>query len=725
MNDTSEMRATWNGDISGEPTIEAPSVNRRRILRVWAGLILALTLVNLSLAVWYAVATRDATGFLSHQLLTPVAAIIYTLLGVLVISRRPRNSIGWLFLATGTSFALSAMAAGIKVYGTALPATLSPALLNTALWLDNFIWLPAQILPTTFVFLLFPDGRLLSRRWRLVAWMNSLGLALVMAALALHPGPIADWGTLENPLGLAGTEAFFEGVLNLGSILLVVGGLASILSVILRLRRSRGVERQQMKWLAYWAGVILVIGILIIPFWLAGGFSSAMAQELSIALTTVCMLGIAAAAAVAIVGYGLYDVDILINRTLVYGVMTGVVLLIYAVVVGGAGLLFQTQGSPLLAILATALVAILFQPIYARLQRGVNRLLYGRRDEPFEVLARLGQQLEQTITADSAFPTIVETVAKAMRLPYVAIQTRQGSGRQTVESYGVPGREVDRVAYDLVFQGEVVGWLQVGRRSPGEAFSRADDRLLRNIARQAGAAVYNARLTADLQRSRQEIITSREEERRRLRRDLHDGLGPALASLLLEARVLRRLVRDDPPAAEALADEMQGDIRATIDDIRRVVHELRPPALDDLGLVAALNVMAAKTGAAKTEAAKTGRSDETTNGDGRLRINIEAPDDMPALPAAVEVAAYRIAQEALANVVHHARADCVTVRLRLDGDLVVEVIDNGVGFRRSREDGLGLHSMRERATELGGNFSIKRCPEGGTCVRATLPAGEL
>jgi signal transduction histidine kinase len=327
-------------------------------------------------------------------------------------------------------------------------------------------------------------------------------------------------------------------------------------------------------------------------------------RKISIALTTVGMLGIAAAAAVAIVGYGLYDVDILINRTLVYGVMTGVVLLIYAVVVGGAGLLFQTQGSPLLAILATALVAILFQPIYARLQRGVNRLLYGRRDEPFEVLARLGQQLEQTITADSAFPTIVETVAKAMRLPYVAIQTRQDSGRQTVESYGVPGREADRVAYDLVFQGEVVGWLQVGRRSPGEAFSRADDRLLRNIARQAGAAVYNARLTADLQRSRQEIITSREEERRRLRRDLHDGLGPALASLLLEARVLRRLVRDDPPAAEALADEMQGDIRATIDDIRRVVHELRPPALDDLGLVMALNVMAAKTGAAKTGAAK-------------------------------------------------------------------------------------------------------------------------
>jgi two-component system, NarL family, sensor kinase len=725
MNETSEMRATWKGDISGGATIEAPSVNRRRILRMWAGLILALTLINLTLAVWYAVASRDIAGFLSHQLLTPVATIIYTLLGVLVISRRPRNSIGWLFLATGTSYALSAMAAGLKVYGSALPATLSPALLDTALWLDNYIWLPAQILPTTFVFLLFPDGRLLSRRWRLVAWMNGLGLVLVMAGLALHPGPIADWGTLENPLGLAGTEAFFEGVLNLGSILLVVGGLASILSVILRFRRSRGIERQQMKWLAYWASVILIGALFNVPLWFTGGMSDPLALEISIALTTVGMLGIAVAAAVAIAGYGLYDIDILINRTLVYGVMTGVVLLIYGVVVGGAGLLFQTQGSPLLAILATALVAILFQPIYAQLQRGVNRLLYGRRDEPFEVLARLGQQLEQTITADSAFPTIVETVAEAMRLPYVAIQTRQNGGRQTVESYGVPRPEVDRVAYDLVFQGEVVGWLQVARRAPGEAFSRADDRLLRNIARQAGAAVYNARLTADLQRSRQQIITGREEERRRLRRDLHDGLGPALASLLLEARVLRRLVRDDPPAAEALADEMQGDIRATIDDIRRVVHELRPPALDDLGLVAALNVMAAKTGAAKTGAADTGRPDESATGDGRLRITIEAPDEMPPLPAAVEVAAYRIVQEALANVVHHARAGCATVRLRLDGDLVIEVIDDGVGFRRGREDGLGLRSMRERATELGGNFSIKRCSEGGTSVRATLPAGDL
>jgi signal transduction histidine kinase len=264
--------------------------------------------------------------------------------------------------------------------------------------------------------------------------------------------------------------------------------------------------------------------------------------------------------------------------------------------------------------------------------------------------------------------------------------------------------------------GEVVGRLLIGRRPGDEAFSEADQQILQNIARQAGAAVYGAKLTADLQRSRQQLVSSREEERRRLRRDLHDGLGPALASLLLEARVLRRMIRDDPAAAERLAEEMQGDIRVTIDDIRRAVHELRPPALDDLGLVPAINVMAAKIG----------RDNGLAEGDPvGLQVRVEAPDDLPPLPAAVEVAAYRIVQEALTNVVHHAGARCAVVRLRLDRDLHIEIADDGVGVNGGRPGGLGLHSMRERAAELGGSCAISRSPEGGTRVVATLPVGEI
>lgn len=684
-----------------------------RVARAWAVIAVALMLLNLVLAVRYVAITGDATGFLSHQLLLPASTVIYALLGVAVITHRPANPIGWLFLFTGTAYALTALSAGIIAYGSSLPAEISPTLADLALWLGNWIWLPATILPTTFVLLLFPDGHLPSPRWWPVAWAGGLGMALIAVGLALFPGPVESWGTGPNPYALAGVGAILDLVITVGSVLLLVGGVGSILAVLFRYRQSRGIERQQMKWLAYVAIIVVIFMLVTIPLWLAGGLSDPVALEVNIALTNVVMLLIGVAAAVAIVGYRLYEIDILINRTLVYGIMTGIILLIYTLVVGAASVLFGSQGNWLLALGATGLVAVLFQPIRNRLQRGVNRLLYGQRDEPFEVMARLGQRLEQIIAPDSAYSTIVETIAQALRLPYAAIQIPRGGRRRTVGSYGIPGKELE--SYDLTHQGEIVGWLQVGRRAPDEALNPADERLLRNIARQAGAAVHNAQLTADLQQSRQQIITSREEERRRLRRDLHDGLGPSLASLLLEARVLRRMIRDDQDAAEKLADEMQADIRTTIEDIRRVVHELRPPALDDLGLAAAVQVMAAKIG----------RGDSYENGAAAdLRVEVDAPDELPPLPAAVEVAAYRIIQEALTNVVHHAEARCAIVRLHLDQQLRIEIADDGVGIAGGRVGGLGLRSMRERAAELGGSFSIEPAPAGGTVIRAALPTGQ-
>jgi signal transduction histidine kinase len=242
-------------------------------------------------------------------------------------------------------------------------------------------------------------------------------------------------------------------------------------------------------------------------------------------------------------------------------------------------------------------------------------------------------------------------------------------------------------------------------------------RLLRNIARQAGTAVHAVRLTVDLQRSRQQLITAREEERRRLRRDLHDGLGATLAALNLEAAALRRSIRSDPPRAEALVDEFRRDIRATIEDIRRLVYELRPPTLDQLGLVEAV----------RAQAAQCGRADE--QGDLVLQINVDAPEALPPLPAAVEVAAFRIAQEALTNVVSHARAQQCTVRLEMKDGLIIEVVDDGVGVGlvngRRPNSGLGLLSMRERAEELGGSCLVEPVAGGGTRVLASLPLLEV
>jgi signal transduction histidine kinase len=322
--------------------------------------------------------------------------------------------------------------------------------------------------------------------------------------------------------------------------------------------------------------------------------------------------------------------------------------------------------------------------------------------------------LETAITPEEVLPMLVETIAHSMKLPYVTITLRTGEKFRIAAQSGdeVP----EAITVPLVYQGESVGQLITGPRGSGETFSAADRRLLESIAHHAGPAVHSVQLTAALQHSRLRLVTTREEERRRLRRDLHDGLGATLAALNLEVGSLKRAIRDDPEKAEAVADEFRADIRATIEDIRRLVYELRPPTLDQLGLVAAV----------RAQAIRSTRPDEhrpDNNEDPMVEVRIEAPDELPPLPAAVEVAAYRITQEALTNVVRHSQARHCIVRLDMSEELEVEVVDDGVGvpFGRQKNGGLGLLSMRERAMELGGTCIIEPAPGGGTRVMVSLP----
>ncbi|MDQ5852123.1 MAG: GAF domain-containing sensor histidine kinase, partial [Chloroflexota bacterium] len=275
----------------------------------------------------------------------------------------------------------------------------------------------------------------------------------------------------------------------------------------------------------------------------------------------------------------------------------------------------------------------------------------------------------------------------------------------------------------LVYQGEEVGHLLLGPRA-GETFAPADRRLLTDLARQAGVAAHAVRLTAELQCSnenlkmaRERLITAREEERRRLRRDLHDGLGPALAAESLKVGAIRKLLVRDQAAADSLLVELANDIEVTIAEIRRLVYDLRPPALDDLGLVTALREHAAQYQGHAT-------ADEC-RGDGGIQVEVEAPEHLPPLPAAVEVAAYRTVQEALTNVARHACARRCTVRLSLEqGAVCLEVTDDGRGLPVDRKSGVGLLSMRERAEELGGTFTAEVLPTGGTRSLARFPRDE-
>jgi signal transduction histidine kinase len=337
--------------------------------------------------------------------------------------------------------------------------------------------------------------------------------------------------------------------------------------------------------------------------------------------------------------------------------------------------------------------------------------MYGERDEPYAVLSRLGHRLETTLAPDAALKTIVETIAQALKLPHAAIALKQDGKSAVAAEYGTPVGE--SVILPLAYQRESVGELVLTPRSPGEEFTSSDRKLLDDLARQAGVAVHAVLLTADLQRSRERLVTAREEERRRLRRDLHDGLGPQLAAQTLKVGSARSLYPRDPSAANALLAELEANMEATLADVRHLVYNLRPPALDELGLVGAIREAAAQYGVCGT--AKDSDSAE------RLDISVDAPERLPPLPAAVEVAAYRVAQEALANVVRHAEARSCVIRLSLGGTLELEITDDGVGLPEDRHAGVGLTSMRERAAELGGRCVIESLPGGGTRVLALLP----
>jgi two-component system, NarL family, sensor kinase len=645
----------------------------------------------------------------SHQFFTPLLTITYCVVGALVASHHPRNPIGWMFCAIGFLSALNMLSAGYALYSELVNMTGSLPGAAFARWLSFWIWIPNALLPITLALLLFPDGKLLSSRWRPIAWAAVLSAGVFTFSMAFHPGPLVEMGlTIANPYGIVGGEGILNALMTLVSPFLLVSIFGSIASIVVRFRNAAGRERAQLKWLAF-AGVLVIVGNIVgaVP-WMIWP-DSPISQELSIVIMSVTLMNIVIATGIAILRYQLWDIHILINRTLVYGLLTALVVVIYVVIVGALGILLQAGGSLLVSLFGTGIVAISFQPLRERLQRAVNRLMYGERDDPYAVLGRLAERLEVVVASQAVLPTIVETVADAFKLPYAAIALKEGeqftSAAEYVRSRTFAGKvDGDMEILPLVYQLETIGQLLLAPRAPGEQFSQADRRLLETIARQAGIAAYNVRLTQDLQRSRERLVTTREEERRRLRRDLHDGLGPALASMSFKLDAIQNLADRDPAAVKKMAAELKAQMQDALANIRRIAYGLRPPALDELGLVGALKEHIA--------------AHNQVQG---LQITMEVPESTPPLPAAVEVAAYRIALEAMTNVSRHAGAKHCSVRLSLPGDLCLEIIDDGRGLPAAVRAGVGLTSMRERAEELGGTCCAEALSQGGTGVMARLP----
>lgn len=633
--------------------------------------------------------------------LPPVA---FAAVGALIVTQQPGNRIGWLMMATGFGFAIGTFTTSYPVISPVTHRPLRPGASFIA-WIESWVWMPywATLL---FLFLLFPTGRLPSARWKSVAWVGLAALAADGLLSAVQRGPILNVH-LDNPLGIVSLPHVILVAVNLCA----WGALAAaVVSLALRFRTARGEVRQQLKWFAFGSGVAIALNIAADIV----GYNSIAGM-----CAVASVPGVPIAVGIAILRYRLFAIDVILSRTLVYGALTAFVIGTYILIVGYLGTLVPVARGAALSVLASGVVAVLFLPLHGRLRREVNRLIYGDRDEPYVVLAQFGQRMQSALTGDDLLPAIVETIGRALKLPYVSLLLGDGNAGMPNAEYRT-GRPVESrtedsgtsqiVSLPVLVHDTKVGDLRIALRAGERELSDADRRLLHELTRQVGIAVQAARLTndlqtltQDLQQSRERLVSAREEERRRLRRDLHDGLGPALASGSFKVEAARNLLRRDPERADALLAGVADGLQETIEDIRRLVYDLRPPALDQLGLVEGLRQYAGQL-------------------DGRTRIVVDASDDVATLPAAVEVAAYRIGLEAMANVLHHAEARHCEVRLGIEGAaLVVEVSDDGRGLPADVRNGVGLRSMHERAGELGGVCDIAPRPEGGTVVRARLP----
>ncbi|HEY6408821.1 MAG TPA: histidine kinase [Ktedonobacteraceae bacterium] len=544
-----------------------------------------------------------------HIVLNTILGLGFLTVGGVIFWRKADDR-----MALFTSFSLITFPIGFIFQ----PTTLSPA------W-----WLPFQLLDflgsisLSLLFYLFPNGKFIPQ-WSWTRW--------------LIIGSIIETGTDQF------FPSFYPIARNLLLFALLVSGLAA---QIYRYRRvSTPLERQQTRWVVF-GFTVAIVGFLAVivpgtffPSSFQPGTLSYFVGATAIPLFLLC---IPLSLGIAILRYQLWNIDIIINRTLVYGMLTASVIGIYVLFVASFGSLFQAQSNFIVSLLATGLIAVLFQPLRERLQRGVNRLMYGERDEPYAVITRLSQRLEATLAPDAVLPTIVEIVAQALKLPYAAILLKHNDTFIVEARYGKQCD--DLLMLPLLYQGETIGQLCLAPRVPGEAFTPADQQLLDELARHAGLAAHAVRLTSDLQRSRERLVTAREEERR-LRRDLHDGLGSALTGVMFKLDATDELLERDPVKARTLLAEARAQTQASITDIRRLVYDLRPPILDEWGLVAAL------------------REHVAQNELKHVRVSIDAPEALPALPAAVEVAVYRMVLEALANVSKHAQATTCTIQPR-------------------------------------------------------------
>ncbi|MFI6179133.1 sensor histidine kinase [Nonomuraea sp. NPDC051191] len=626
------------------------------------------------------------------QIFTPLAAagVTFPAFSAFLIMHRPRLRLAWLMCAGGLGGAVNTFCQ------SAMLAAAAGGELALAGWVRlpaHVGWAVSGLLLEMLLPLYSPDSRLPSRRWRLVVLLGAVSTAVELAHMFVRPDPPAEGyplpAVIPNPLQVPELAPIWPVV----TVVAWTGILSTLplaaWSMLLRFRRADPTVRRQIGWpLFSFAGYIVFMLVAIVVPGL---------EWLSIAWATVIPVSMV----ISVTRYRLYGIDTVISRTFV---AAGLLAVIGGVYFGVATLSsLMVSGYHQVAGLASALLTgAFFQPLRRALQRVVDRLLYGPVGDPRVLAERLAQEVRRGDPAQ-ALAAVLGVLREGLAVQGAAIEVTGGepghpAGRASIDSgqLGDSPREVP-----LIWHGEWVGRLLVGPPAARRFPAAHDERVLDTLVPYAADVAHAVRLAADLQRSRERMLAAREEERRRLRRDLHDGLGQTLSGLAMTVNMARLSLKTSPEAADGLLRELRTGMDAVTGDLRQLVYGLRPPALDDLGLAAAVRALAGPDGPA---------------------AQVITEGDLTGLPAAVEVAVYRITQEALTNVRRHARATSVRVELRREpGALRLLVADDGAGLPPEHRSGVGLTSMRERTAELGGICLVTGAPGGGTTVEVMLP----
>jgi signal transduction histidine kinase len=661
-------------------------------------------------------------SFQRSDITEPLAFAAVGVVGLIVAIHQPRNAIGWIYLvvwifAAGLFAVVQEYASWVETTHASAPGE------PIAVWLGNWTWVPIFTLLLTYPFLLFPDGHLPSPRWRPVALAIALTSALWSITFALNGG--SDYTNANNepatnpfaaPASIASAVTAARIVLSFVMIGLMA---ATVASLLLRYRRSHGDEREQIRWLMLAGGATVFWFILPLNHGV-GGWADFL-QGFVLALIPIAI-------GVAILKYRLYDIDLVLRKTLVFGVLAVFITAVYVAVVVGLGSLFTD--TLFLRIAATALVAVAFQPVRDRANRIANRLVFGERATPYEVLARFGERVGETYASDDVLPRIARVIAEGTAAARSDVWLRLGDRLTLAASWPVaeprssfaierdelPPIEADRVAA-VRHQGELLGAIAV-TKPPSEPLAAGDAELVDRLAEQAGLVLANARLTADLEArlmqiaqqaadlrsSRQRIVAAQDEERRRLERNIHDGAQQHLVALAVKLRLAKTALQRDPELGRRMLEEIQGEVDAALDTLRSLALGIYPPLLEEEGIAAAL-------------AAQYVRSS--------LPVRMEA-DGIGRYPIELEAAIYFCALEALQNATKYANATAITIAFREhDGALEFSVADDGGGFDPgSNGMGTGIQGMRDRMAVFGGDAEIESSPGHGTIVRGRVPVSE-